>query len=70
MAARHRTREGESGLTSRRKDGIAVPERQVSIALTRHDASSNIDNEQEIVAPVPDGPISSLLTVSESFTAR
>src|SRR5271167_930009 len=51
-----RTRDTESGCISRRENGITVPERQVSVALTRHHPPPNIDSEQEIVAPVRDGP--------------
>ena len=52
-APRARTREGESGPTSRPKQRIAVPEYQVSVALTRQAAPPDIDGEQEIVLPRP-----------------
>src|SRR5208283_2886731 len=55
-APRRWTRDGESAHVSRRKQCIAVPEYQVSVALTRHAAPPNIDGEQEIVPPVRDGP--------------
>ena len=37
----------------RRRDGITVPERQLSVALARHGAPTNIDREQEIVPLYP-----------------
>jgi len=51
-AHRRRADDGDFSHISRRKERITIPEHQVSVALTRHAASPDIDAEQEIVLAV------------------
>jgi hypothetical protein len=55
-ARRRRTRDSESTLISRCKEGVIVSERQLSVALTRHTASPNINAKQEIILAIRSSP--------------
>jgi hypothetical protein len=55
-APRCRTCDGKSTPVSRCEEGVTIAERQISVALTRHAASPNINAEQEIALAILSSP--------------
>lgn len=51
-----RAHQGQSGLTSRRNDGITVPEQLLAITLESRAATAYIDTDEEIVRTIRDRP--------------
>jgi hypothetical protein len=49
----------EAGNTSRPKKSVAVPQRQLRVALPRQAAPPDIDGEQQIALSLPGGPFGS-----------